>query len=592
MMKKILLISAFLLCLLPVFSVSVSAAAPTASLGFSAGGIRAGETVTVTVKISGCSTASLGIIPSYDTGTFELVSGEWLVSGSMLADFSDGCAVIAYTSPTAFNGDVFRFVLKAKAAAKPAKYSVTCEIQAEGYDTVNPAAELAIACNQHSYGAWTQTKAATCTAKGTETRTCSACGAEETRDVAAKGHTWGSYTATKQPTCTAEGSETRTCSTCKATESRSIAATGHNWSAWTQSKAPTCEAAGTETRTCSRCKQSENRSVAALGHNFSTPTVTKQPTCTQTGEETGSCSRCGKKTTQSVPALGHSYGAWTVTKKADCEHGGEETSTCSRCKEKQTRATAALGHDFEEPKIVKEPTLSETGLMQGKCKRCGKTTDQVIPCRAVDTVTGIEVKTEKGAFPAGTEFSAKTVGEGSGDYDRIKAALSDLSAKFTVLDLAATQSGTSVQPAKPVTVTVPVPEGYSGNTALYLIGEDGAATKIPATLSEDGKTVICEVSSLGQLAVVDLFAGKTPQVTEPVTTEPVSTQTPEETDKPVDTGAAPADTAAAPADSDTEPAPEDKTETGSKTLVVLLIIAAVVIVAEAAVIVVLARKKK
>lgn len=553
MMKKILLISAFLLCLLPVFSVSVSAAAPTASLGFSAGGIRAGETVTVTVKISGCSTASLGIIPSYDTGTFELVSGEWLVSGSMLADFSDGCAVIAYTSPTAFNGDVFRFVLKAKANAKPAKYSVTCEIQAEGYDTVNPAAELAIACNQHSYGAWTQTKAATCTAAGEETHTCSKCGAKETR---------------------------------------SVAATGHNWSAWTQSKAPACEAAGTETRTCSRCKQSENRSVAALGHNFSAPTVTKQPTCTQAGEETGTCSRCGKKTTQSVPALGHSYGAWTVTKQADCEHSGEETRTCSRCKEKQTRATAALEHDFEEPKIVKEPTLSETGLMQGKCKRCGKTTDQVIPCKAADAATGVEVTAETGAFASGTTLSVTQAEKSAAVYLSAKEALSAFSARFELYSVAALQNGAAVQPKKPVTVTLPVPEGYSGNTALYLIGEDGAATEIPAALSEDGKTVSCKVSSLGQLAVLDLSAGKTPQVTEPVTTEPIETQTPEETGAPADTGAAPADTAAAPAETGTEPTPGAKTETGSKTLVVLLIIAAVVIAAETVVIVMLARKKK
>ena len=40
----------------------------------------------------------------------------------------------------------------------------------------------------HSYGAWTQTKAPTCTAKGTETKSCSRCDATETREVAALGH--------------------------------------------------------------------------------------------------------------------------------------------------------------------------------------------------------------------------------------------------------------------------------------------------------------------------------------------------------------------------------------------------------------------
>ena len=42
----------------------------------------------------------------------------------------------------------------------------------------------------HSYGNWTQTKAPTCTAKGTEARTCTRCNAAQTRDVAALGHSY------------------------------------------------------------------------------------------------------------------------------------------------------------------------------------------------------------------------------------------------------------------------------------------------------------------------------------------------------------------------------------------------------------------
>ena len=42
----------------------------------------------------------------------------------------------------------------------------------------------------HSYGAWTQTKAPTCTAKGTDSRSCTRCNASETRDVAALGHSY------------------------------------------------------------------------------------------------------------------------------------------------------------------------------------------------------------------------------------------------------------------------------------------------------------------------------------------------------------------------------------------------------------------
>ena len=41
----------------------------------------------------------------------------------------------------------------------------------------------------HDYGAWTQTKAPTCTEKGEEKRLCSRCDAVETREITAHGHT-------------------------------------------------------------------------------------------------------------------------------------------------------------------------------------------------------------------------------------------------------------------------------------------------------------------------------------------------------------------------------------------------------------------
>ena len=40
----------------------------------------------------------------------------------------------------------------------------------------------------HSFGAWTEVKAATCTDKGVEARSCTVCGAAQTRDIAALGH--------------------------------------------------------------------------------------------------------------------------------------------------------------------------------------------------------------------------------------------------------------------------------------------------------------------------------------------------------------------------------------------------------------------
>lgn len=83
-------------------------------------------------------------------------------------------------------------------------------------------------CN-HSWSAWTVTKPATCTAKGEETRTCSACKNTETREIAATGHTWSEYTITKPATCTEEGSKTRKCNVCNVTETAKIDKIPHNY---------------------------------------------------------------------------------------------------------------------------------------------------------------------------------------------------------------------------------------------------------------------------------------------------------------------------------------------------------------------------
>ena len=49
-----------------------------------------------------------------------------------------------------------------------------------------------VACGKHTFGAWTVTKAATCTEAGTSVRTCTVCGAEETQTIPALGHKVGS----------------------------------------------------------------------------------------------------------------------------------------------------------------------------------------------------------------------------------------------------------------------------------------------------------------------------------------------------------------------------------------------------------------
>lgn len=72
-------------------------------------------------------------------------------------------------------------------------------------ETTEAPTEEATEAHIHAFGEWSVTTAATCTEKGTETRTC-ACGETETRDIEALGHQEVSDdTVAVEPTCFTTG---------------------------------------------------------------------------------------------------------------------------------------------------------------------------------------------------------------------------------------------------------------------------------------------------------------------------------------------------------------------------------------------------
>lgn len=137
-----IIVTSVLISLLVSFS--VFAAAPTATVSVSTNSIKPGDSVEITVRITNCSSNALGIIPTYDSTAFDLVSGKWLVGGTEISDFSDGCAVIAFSNSYNFRGDVFKFTLKAKTGVSDGKKTIKCEVQAEGYSAVNVSANVSI----------------------------------------------------------------------------------------------------------------------------------------------------------------------------------------------------------------------------------------------------------------------------------------------------------------------------------------------------------------------------------------------------------------------------------------------------------------
>ena len=80
----------------------------------------------------------------------------------------------------------------------------------------------------HSYSS-TIVSPATCTSSGSEKYTCSRCDDTYTLTLPATGHSYGEYSETRAATCTDDGLKTRTCSKCGGTESAVIPATGHSY---------------------------------------------------------------------------------------------------------------------------------------------------------------------------------------------------------------------------------------------------------------------------------------------------------------------------------------------------------------------------
>ena len=72
--------------------------------------------------------------------------------------------------------------------------------------------EVIPATGKHSFGNWKITKAATCTATGTKTRTCSVCGKVETATIAKTAHKY--VNTVVKPTYTAQGYTLHKCSVC------------------------------------------------------------------------------------------------------------------------------------------------------------------------------------------------------------------------------------------------------------------------------------------------------------------------------------------------------------------------------------------
>ena len=185
-----------------------------------------------------------------------------------------------------------------------------------------------VACT-HTWGEWmTQPQNA-----NAEERRCTTCGNIEYREKpkpvtntvtnTTQTHECKfTYTQTKAPTCTAEGSEKGICS-CGKTTTRAIKAKGHTPGAADSTGKIVCTVKG--------CGAVIKEGTAQHTCSFGEAKVTKEPNCTEPGEKTATCS-CGKTQVTKIDPKGHNY----IDGKCTCgatdpnytppQQGGETTT--------------------------------------------------------------------------------------------------------------------------------------------------------------------------------------------------------------------------------------------------------------------------
>ena len=212
-----------------------------------------------------------------------------------------------------------------------------------------------------------------------------------TKHYNAEIHDFGAWTVTKAATCTETGLRTRACTDagCSKVETAVIPALGHT-EAVDAAKAATCTETGlTEGKHCSVCGAilTVQEKTDALGHSWDNGKVTKQPTETETGVKAFTCTRCGETKTEVIPALSHEHSYKAVVTAPTCTAKGYTTHTCACGDSYVDTYTDALGHAWDNGKVTKPATETEDGVKTFTCTRCGETKTEVIPATGSVDVT-------------------------------------------------------------------------------------------------------------------------------------------------------------------------------------------------------------
>ena len=237
----------------------------------------------------------------------------------------------------------------------------------------------------HNFTDWKVEVQVTCVTQGLETRTCTECGAVESKVIQSHELIRAEYNDVKA-TCEQRGQEHYICKLCKQQFFHYTPMLGHIWADnRVVDKEPTCTENGYESIHCTRegCTHTKDVKVlSAIGHNFKT--VQTEATCLEDGVIKTVCTKCGdvKESKITQRRLGHNFTNYEDNHDATCTADGTKTAKCTRCEQKSTviNKGSKLNHDYEETILI-PATCTESGRVKKVCKNCGDTKESVVSAK-------------------------------------------------------------------------------------------------------------------------------------------------------------------------------------------------------------------
>lgn len=358
-----------------VGSIAAFASSNTSATVSSSGQVARGDSITFSVQINnGNRISGIAIIPSYDKSIFELVSGEWIITGGLMPDFSveNGDGVIAFSPAQDINTKVLTFTLKAKSDAPMGTQTVSADVivtDSNGNSNLTvTASTVEIQC-KHNYSTSDRTylkSEASCSSPALYYKICLTCGEHATETF-----TYGD-TLPHTPGPEATENTAQQCTVCGHVIVPALGHT-HNYSSDLSSDA------NSHWYACSGCGEKKDEGA----HVFDNDCDATCNVCSYEREITHAfgevifyddnshwqqCALCGEKASQDS----HSWDNGTLTQEATETHSGIKTYSCENCNAEKIELTPVITNDSnisdgtdDSTNNVNNPTFMIVSIVEG-----------------------------------------------------------------------------------------------------------------------------------------------------------------------------------------------------------------------------------